>query len=43
VFSANDKKRGFMRFRKELLHTSTQLEFGIRQDECPVLIMCFFS
>lgn len=43
VYGASDEKRGFMRYGKELLHTSTKLEFGIRHDECAELISTFFS
>ena len=43
VYGASDEKRGFMRYGKELLHTSTKLEFGVRHDECAALITTFFS
>jgi tRNA(adenine34) deaminase len=42
VYGAGDDKAGFMRFGKELLHPSTQLEFGIMHDACAQLMKSFF-
>jgi tRNA(adenine34) deaminase len=43
VFAAPDDKRGFMRYGKELLHPTTQLEFGIMIEECSKLMTDFFK
>jgi tRNA(adenine34) deaminase len=43
VFAAQDDKRGFMRYGKELLHPRTKLEFGIMMDECSQLMKDFFG
>jgi tRNA(adenine34) deaminase len=43
VFAAQDDKRGFMKYGKELLHPTTQLEFGIMHDECSKLMTDFFK
>lgn len=42
VYGADDDKKGFMRFGKELLHPSTKLEFGILYEECSELLKDFF-
>lgn len=43
VYGADDDKKGFMRFGKELLHPSTKLEFGIMYEECSHLLKEFFK
>ena len=43
VYGAEDAKRGFMRYGKELLHPKTKLEFGILKDPCSQLLTDFFK
>jgi len=43
VYGANDDKRGFMRYGKELLHPKTNVEFGILLEECQQLLRAFFA
>ena len=43
VYGASDDKAGFMRFGKEMLHPSTQLEFGVMHEECSSLMTSFFA
>jgi len=43
VYGAEDSKRGFMRYGKELLHPKTKLEFGIMSDVCGQLMTDFFK
>jgi len=43
VYGANDDKRGFMRYGKELLHPTTKVEFGILYEECGALLSTFFT
>ena len=43
VYGAGDDKGGFMQFGKELLHKSTKLEFGIRNEQCSHLMKDFFK
>ena len=43
IFAAEDRKHGFMRYGKELLHPKTKLEFGILQDECSSVLSHFFK
>lgn len=43
VYGAEDPKRGFMRYGKEVLHPSTVLEFGILSDACTSLLNRFFD
>lgn len=42
VYAAEDPKRGFMRYGKELLHPKTALEYGIMSTECLELVQRFF-
>ena len=42
VFGAQDDKRGFMRYGKEILHPKTKLEFGVLHTECQEIISSFF-
>jgi tRNA(adenine34) deaminase len=43
VFGAEDAKRGFMRYGKELLHPKTELTYGILQEECSDIMKSFFQ
>ncbi len=43
VYGAADEKRGFMRFGKTVLHPKTKVEYGIREEECRVLMKEFFK
>ncbi|MBC6993860.1 nucleoside deaminase [Neolewinella lacunae] len=43
VYGANDDKRGFMRFGRELLHPKTKLEFGVLHESCGALMSRFFE
>ncbi len=43
VYGAEDPKRGFMRYGKEMLHPSTKLEFGILSADCGHLLQEFFK
>lgn len=43
VYGAEDPKRGFMRYGKELLHPKAKLEFGILGDQCAQLMTSFFD
>jgi tRNA(adenine34) deaminase len=43
VYGAEDEKRGFMRFGKEMLHPRTKVEHGILQAECSELMVSFFQ
>lgn len=43
VYATADDKAGFMRYGKELLHPSTQLEMGIMMEESSALLKTFFQ
>lgn len=43
VYAAQDDKRGFMRYGKELLHPNTQISFGVMMEECSALMKEFFK
>lgn len=43
VFAAEDPKRGFMSFGKQMLHPKTRLEMGIMSLECSQLMNKFFE
>lgn len=43
VYGAEDPKRGFMKYGKEMLHPKTQLEFGVLSGECGTLVSRFFK
>ena len=43
VYGAEDEKRGFMRFGKEMLHPRTKVGHGILQAECGELMVSFFQ
>ncbi len=42
VYGAEDPKKGFMRYGKEILHPKTKLEFGIMSSECGMILKEFF-
>ena len=42
IYAANDDKRGFMRYGKELLHPATVVEWGVLQQEAGSLLKEFF-
>jgi len=43
VYGAEDTKKGFMRYGKEILHPKTKLEFGIMSTECGLILKEFFQ
>lgn len=43
VYGAEDLKKGFMRYGKELLHPKTKLEFGIMAKPCGAILKDFFK
>jgi tRNA(adenine34) deaminase len=43
VYGAEDEKRGFMRFGKEMLHPKTKIAYGVLQQECAGLMTNFFK
>lgn len=43
IYGASDEKRGFMRYGRELLHPSTKLEFGVKNEICTDLMVRFFE
>lgn len=43
VYGADDDKRGFMRFGRELLHPRTAIEFGVLAEPCRRLLQQFFA
>jgi tRNA(adenine34) deaminase len=43
IYGADDDKKGFMRYGKELLHPRTKLAFGIQHEKCGTLISDFFK
>ncbi len=43
VYGASDDKRGFMNVGKSLLHPQTKLEYGVRNEECSMLLRRFFA
>lgn len=43
VYGAEDPKRGFMRYGKELLHPKAKLEFGVLGQPCADLLKSFFE
>ncbi len=43
IFGAEDPKKGFMRYGKELLHPKTKVSYGILQEECSQIIKGFFQ
>ncbi|MBE9468728.1 MAG: nucleoside deaminase [Bacteroidetes bacterium] len=42
VYGAEDKKRGFSKTGKNILHPKTKVEKGVLQDECSELLKSFF-
>ena len=43
VYGAEDPKKGFMRFGKEIIHPKTKLEFGIMSHQCGQLLTDFME
>ena len=43
VYAAEDGKRGFEKFGREMLHPKTKVEFGVMQQECSALLKEFFQ
>lgn len=43
VWAANDEKRGFERFGRELLHPKTQVEKGLMAEESSAMLKKFFN
>lgn len=43
VFGADDSKRGFMKYGKDLLHPKTKVEFGVLYEECSEVMSTFFE
>ena len=43
VYGANDEKRGFSLFKKNLIHPKTKITKGILQYECATLLTDFFK
>lgn len=42
VYGADDEKRGFMKYGKQLLHPKTVVEFGVMHDQCKAMMQEFF-
>jgi len=42
IFAAEDRKHGFMRYGKELLHPKTKLEYGVMEAQCSGILKEFF-
>lgn len=43
VFAAEDRKHGFMKYGKEILHPKTKLEYGIYEQPCSEILTNFFK
>lgn len=43
VFAAQDDKRGFMQYGRELLHPGTTLAYGLMEEESSLLLKKFFK
>lgn len=43
VFGADDDKKGFMKFGKQILHPKTKVEMGVNMEECQHLLKSFFK
>jgi len=43
VYGAEDHKNGYMRFGNDLLHPQTKVLFGIKQQDCQLLMTSFFE
>lgn len=43
VYGAEDPRKGFMRYGKEVLHPKTKLEFGIMSEACLKIIKGYFA
>ena len=42
VFGAHDVQRGYSLVKSPVLHPKTQVEHGVRKDECAALVLEFF-
>ncbi len=43
VYGAEDKKGGFNKFGKEILHPKTEITSGILEEQCSILLTDFFK
>lgn len=43
VYAAEDRKQGFMRYGKELLHPKTKIQYGLMKEESEMLLQRFFQ
>ncbi len=43
VYGASDEKRGFARLGRSMLHTKTEVEQGLMEEECRQLLLDFFK
>ncbi|MBY0245267.1 MAG: nucleoside deaminase [Sphingobacteriaceae bacterium] len=43
VFGAHEPKRGFTRFKKNILHPKTILQSGVLENQCAALMKTFFA
>lgn len=43
VYGAEDLKKGFMKYGKDILHPKTKLEFGVLSDQCSQIVKRFFQ
>ncbi len=43
VYGADDKKKGFSKFGKNVLHAKTEITSGILADKCSLLLTDFFK
>ena len=43
VYGAGDKKRGFERLGRTMLHPKTEVTAGVRSEECSELVKEFFK
>jgi len=43
VYAAEDRKQGFMRYGKELLHPKTKIQYGLMKEESEKLLQRFFQ
>lgn len=43
IYGAVDEKRGFMRYGTSMLHPKTKIAYGVKMEECAVLMREFFK
>ncbi len=43
VYGAEDPKKGFMKYGKDILHPKTKLEFGVLSLQCGAIVQDFFQ